>query len=152
MRTAMAKAEVGADGYGEDPPAGGLAGRLAARVGKDAAVFVPSGTMGNQIALRLLGAPGTSVVIGRHQHPVIYEQGAAAVNGSFQFHLIDDSQGVLSVAAIADAIEGQQHHWLPVSAICIENTHMPSSGVPWTLDEVRSVAALGPPVHMDGAR
>src|SRR3954464_8410702 len=116
MRTAMAKAEVGADGYGEDPPAGGLAGRLAARVGKETAVFVPSGTMGNQIALRLLGAPGTAVVIGRRQHPVIYEQGAAAVNGWSQFHLVDDSDGVLDVAAVADAIEAEHHHWLPVSA------------------------------------
>jgi threonine aldolase len=118
----------------------------------DAALFVPSGTMANQIALRIVAQPGTAVVIGRHQHPVIYEQGAAGVNGSYQFHLMDDTDGVLSAAAIADVIDGERHHWLPVSAICIENTHMPSGGVPWSLNEVAAVASLGLPVHMDGAR
>src|SRR4051794_7710393 len=152
MRRAMADAEVGDDGYGEDPTVRRLEELFAGRVGKEAAVFVPSGTMGNQIALRLLGAPGTAVVIGRRQHPVIYEQGAAAVNGWSQFHLIDDSEGVLDVAAVADAIEAEHHHWLPVSAVCIENTHMPSGGVPWPLERVQAVAALGLPVHLDGAR
>jgi threonine aldolase len=152
MRAAMAEAEVGDDGYGEDPTVRRLEEQFAARVGKDAAVFVPSGTMGNQIALRLLGQPGTAVVIGRRQHPVIYEQGAAGVNGWSQFHLVDDGDGVLSVDAVADAIEGEQHHWLPVSAVCIENTHMPSGGVPWPLERVQAIAALGLPVHLDGAR
>jgi threonine aldolase len=138
MRAAMAEAEVGDDGYGEDPTVRRLEEQFAARVGKDAAVFVPSGTMGNQIALRLLGQPGTAVVIGRRQHPVIYEQGAAGVNGWSQFHLVDDGDGVLSVDAVADAIEGEQHHWLPVSAVCIENTHMPSGGVPWPLERVQT--------------
>src|SRR3954447_1713245 len=112
MRRAMAEAEVGDDGYGEDPTVRRLEELFADRVGKEAAVFVPSGTMGNQIALRLLGAPGTSIVIGRRQHPVIYEQGAAGVNGRSQFHLVDDDDGVLSVADVADAIEAEHHHWL----------------------------------------
>src|SRR3954465_10280555 len=100
MRTAMADAEVGADGYGEDPTVRRLEELFADRVGKDAAVFVPSGTMGNQIALRLLGQPGTSVAIGRRQHPVIYEKGAAGVNGWSQFALVDDTEGVLPIDAI----------------------------------------------------
>jgi len=152
MRRAMAEAEVGDDGYGEDPTVRRLEALFAERVGQQAAVYVPSGTMGNQIALRLLGRPGTSVVIGRRQHPVIYELGAAAVNGWSQFHLLDDSVGELSVDEVALAIEAEQHHWLPVSAVCIENTHMPSGGVPWSIDALRSITALGLPVHMDGAR
>src|SRR5436190_2782179 len=105
MRRAMADAEVGDDGYGEDPTVRRLEALFAERVGKEAALYVPSGTMGNQIALRLLGQPGTAVVIGRRQHPVIYEQGAAGVNGWSQFLLLDDTDGVLAVDAIAEAVE-----------------------------------------------
>src|SRR3954471_6651064 len=152
MRRAMAAAEVGDDGYGEDPTVRRLEERFAERVGKEAAVFVPSGTMGNQIALRLLGRPGTAVAIGRRQHPVIYEQGAAGVNGWSQFLLLDDADGLLPIDEIADAIEASAHHWLPVSAVCVENTHMPAGGVPWELAALDSIAALGLPVHVDGAR
>lgn len=152
MRRAMAEADVGDDGYGEDPTVRRLEELFAERVGKDAAVYVPSGTMGNQIALRLLGKPGTSVVIGRRQHPVIYELGAAAVNGWSQFHLLDDTTGVLSPDDVAAAIDAEQHHWLSVSAVCVENTHMPSGGVPWSLDALDAIADFGLPVHMDGAR
>src|SRR3954447_15005189 len=118
MRAAMAEAEVGDDGYGEDPTVRRLEELFASRVGKEAALYVPSGTMGNQIALRLLGRPGTSIAIGRRQHPVIYEQGAAGVNGWSQFELLDDSDGLLPLDALADAVEAHHHHWLPVSAIC----------------------------------
>ena len=82
MRRAMAEAEVGDDGYGEDPTVRALEEAYAERVGKEAAVFVPSGTMANQIALRLLGRPGTAVVAGRRQHVVIYEDGAAGTNAA----------------------------------------------------------------------
>src|SRR5256885_12994637 len=148
MRAAMADAEVGDDGYGEDPTVRRLEALFAERVGRAAAVYVPSGTMGNQIALRLLGLPGTSIVIGRRQHPVIYEQGAAGVNGWSQFHVVDDDLGVLTVDDAMNAIESHRHHWLPVSAVCIENTHMPSGGVPWGVEEVGAIAALGLPVHL----
>src|SRR5688500_752448 len=112
MRAAMADAEVGDDGYGEDPTVRRLEEAFASRVGKEAAIYVPSGTMGNQIALRLLGAPGTAVVAGRRQHVVIYECGAAAVNGRFQFHLLPDDAGTLDALAIAELIEAADHHWL----------------------------------------
>lgn len=152
MRRAMADAEVGDDGYGEDPTVRRLEERFAEIVGKDAALFVPSGTMGNQIALRLLGRPGTAVAIGRRQHPVIYEQGAAAVNGTAQLFLLDDTDGTLDPTAIAELVEAARHHWLPVSAVCVENTHMPAGGVPWPLERLAGVAAVGLPVHLDGAR
>jgi threonine aldolase len=153
MRRAMADAEVGDDGYGEDPTVNRLEEAFAVRVGKPAALFLPSGTMGNQIALRLLGSPGTAVIAGRRQHIVIYEQGAAGVNGPAQLQPIDDDDGTLDAAVIRDAVEaGAGHHWLPVSAVCIENTHMPSGGRVWPTDRLVAVAAVGLPIHLDGAR
>src|SRR5438477_7929824 len=85
MRRAMAEAEVGDDVYGEDPTVNALQEAFAERVGKQAALFVPSGTMGNQLALRLLAPPGTSVIAGRRQHVVIYENGAGGRNAGAQF-------------------------------------------------------------------
>src|SRR5437588_10290738 len=85
MRRAMADAEVGDDVYGEDPTVNALEVAFAARVGKERALFVPSGTMGNQLALRLLTTPGDCVVAGRRQHVVVYENGAGGRNAAVQF-------------------------------------------------------------------
>ena len=95
MRRAMADAEVGDDDYGEDPTVRTLEEAFAARVGKPAALFVPSGVMANQIALRVLTTPGTAVVAGRRQHVVAYEFGAAALNAGVQFVAVDDDDGML---------------------------------------------------------
>jgi threonine aldolase len=121
-------------------------------VGKDAAVFVPSGTMGNQIALSLLAPPGTNVVVGRRQHVLNHEMGASGRNGQYQLWPVDDPGGVLDAGAVASAIAAGAHHHPEVSAICVENTHMPAGGAPVPLDAMRSVAGHGLPVHLDGAR
>src|SRR5579859_3608350 len=105
MRRAMAEAEVGDDVYGEDPTVNQLQAEFAARVGKDAALFVPSGTMGNQLALRLLAPPATVVIAGRRQHVAIYENGAAARNTGVQFHLVDDDDGVISASDVQWAVD-----------------------------------------------
>jgi threonine aldolase len=154
MRRAMAEAEVGDDGYGEDPTVRALEEAYAARVGKDAAVFVPSGTMANQIALRLLGRAGTAVVAGRRQHVVIYEDGAAGTNAATSWYLLDDDEGVLAPDGVQEAIASAEHHWAPVSAVFIEDTHMPSGGRPWPREALDAVAdAAGAlPIHLDGAR
>ena len=152
MRRAMAEAVVGDDGSGEDPTVNELETEFAERLGKEAAVFVPSGTMANQIALRVLGVPGTAVVAGRSQHVVAFENGAAAMNASIQWHTVDDSRGQLALDDVKLAIDLAEHHQVPVSAVFIENTHMASSGTPWSVEAIDAVAALGPPVHLDGAR
>ncbi len=152
MRRAMADAEVGDDGSGEDPTVNLLEQIFAERVGKEAAVFVPSGTMGNQIALRVLGVPGTAVVAGRSQHVVAFENGAAAMNASVQWHTVDDSCGELGFSDVKLAVELADHHQVPVSAVFVENTHMASSGTPWDVDALDAIAGLGRPVHLDGAR
>ncbi len=148
----MASAEVGDDGYGEDPTVNRLEGAYAERVGKESAVFVPSGTMANQLALRVLAAPGTTVVAGRRQHVVIYEEGAAGTNGAAQLHAVDDTDGMLAVDDVRWALAAADHHHPSVGAIFVENTHMPAGGTPWDLDRLRAVAGLGPAVHEDGAR
>jgi len=154
MRRAMAGAEVGDDGFGEDPTVAELEELYAARVGKDAAVFVPSGTMANQIALRVLAPPGSAVVAGRRQHVVAYEAGAGARNAGVQFHAVPDADGVVQPADVTYAVSLADFHQPRVSLVCIENTHMAAGGVPWELGELDALAAAaGPiPVHMDGAR
>src|ERR1700679_2240875 len=104
MREAMAKAHVGDDGYGEDPTINELETRFAQLVGKEEAVFVASGVMANQIALRMLAKPGDLVVAGRHQHVVSFEMGAAARNSATQFATVDDSKGVLDLADVVEII------------------------------------------------
>jgi threonine aldolase len=149
MRRAMADATVGDDGFGEDPTVAELESELAGRLGKEAAVFVPTGTMGNQIALRIMGMPGTRVIAGRSQHVVAYERGAAAVNARVQLDLVDDSGGVLDAETVQAAIDANA---LDVSAVFVENTHMEACGMPWELDALDAVVAVGRPVYMDGAR
>jgi threonine aldolase len=154
MRRAMAEAEVGDDGFGEDPTVNRLEEAFSERVGKEAALFVPSGVMANQIALRVLAAPGTAVVAGRRQHVVAYELGAGARNAAIQFIPVDDTKGTVSPADVAWAREAARHHQPEVSLVCVENTHMAAGGTPWDVVDLQSVqaAASGLPVHMDGAR
>jgi len=154
MRTAMAKAEVGDDVYAEDPTVNALQEAFAARVGKEAALFVPSGTMGNQLALRLLAPPATAVIAGRRQHVVIYENGAAGRNAGVQFHTLADEDGALDPAEVAWLVDAGKHHWVRPGLVCVENTHMPANGAAWSLDRLDAVVAAGDglPVHMDGAR
>jgi threonine aldolase len=154
MRRAMAEAEVGDDDYGEDPTVRALEEAFAARVGKPAALFVPSGVMANQIALRVLTTPGTAVVAGRRQHVVAYEFGAAALNAGIQFIEVDDSDGMVDAGDVRHAIGAAAHHQPVVSLVSIENTHMAASGAPWTSGALQSLvdAAGTVPIHMDGAR
>jgi threonine aldolase len=152
MRRAMASAEVGDDVYGEDPTVNALEAAFAERVGKEAALFVPSGTMGNQIALRLLTAPGTAVLAGRRQHVVIYENGAGGRNAGVQFTTLDDADGTISAEDVRWAVEAAEHHHVRPGLVCVENTHMPADGAPWPPEALEAVAAVGLPVHLDGAR
>jgi threonine aldolase len=157
MRRAMAEAEVGDDAYGEDPTVNRLEAEFAERVGKPAALFVPSGTMANQIALRILTRPGDLVASGRRQHVVVYENGAAALNAGVQFALLDDQDdGVLDPADLEWLVEAIDHHQPVPQGVCVENTHMPANGAPWPIDRLRGFAdvarALGLWVHLDGAR
>jgi threonine aldolase len=154
MRRSMAEAVVGDDDSGEDPTVRALEEAFAERLGKAAALFVPSGIMANQIAFRVLATPGTAVVAGRRQHVVAYEYGASARNAAVQFHAVDDADGMLDPDDVRWAREASDYHQPAVSLISIENTHMAASGAVWSIDRLLSVAAAAGdvPIHLDGAR
>jgi threonine aldolase len=156
MRRAMADAEVGDDDYGEDPTVNRLQDAFAELLGKEAALYVPSGTMANQIALRALTRPGDAVVTGRHQHIVLYEAGAGPINSGVTFVPADDRLGRLDPAEVEPVIEAARHHQPDVSLIAVEDTHMASGGRVWSDEAIQAIDRLAVrhriPVHLDGAR
>ncbi len=153
MRAAMAQAPVGDDGYGEDPSVNDLEARVAALLAKEAAVFVPSGVMANQMAVRVLTSPGDVIVAGANQHLVDFEMGASARNSSVQFALVEDATGQLDLDRVVEIIQSESHHRAHVGAVAVENTHMPSGGTPWPAGALEALAhAVERPVHLDGAR
>jgi len=152
MRKAMAEAEVGDDGFGDDPTLNRLQRVFAERLGKEAALFLPSGTMANQVAMRVLAPAGTSVIAGRRQHVVTHEGGAFGTNQVAQLHIVDDDDGTIDPAEVAHLVEGAAHRWPAPAVVCVENTHLASGGRPWPRERLDAVAAVGVPVHLDGAR
>jgi threonine aldolase len=156
MRAAMAAAEVGDDGYGEDPTVRRLEERAAAEVGTEAALFVVSGTMANQLAVGVLARPGTEVCCPARAHVRRYEHGALAANLGLQVHPLDDPDGRVDPQGLREVLRGAGHDLPPVGAVMIENTHMVAGGVPLPPAHVTAVAAAaaegGVPLHCDGAR
>ena len=156
MRRAMAEAEVGDDDYGGDPTVNELQDVFAELLGKAAAIFVPSGVMANQIAIRCLTRPGDAVVAGRRQHVVVYEEGAGPINSGITFLTLDDRDGTLDPLEVKNAIDSAQHHQPPVCMISLEDTHMPAGGRVWPDGAMEAVAAVAAPhhipVYIDGAR
>jgi threonine aldolase len=127
MRRAMAEAEVGDDEYGEDPTVNRLQEAYADITGKEASIYVPSGTMANQIALRCLTRPGDAVITGRRQHVVLYEEGAGPVNAGVTFLVVDDESGALDPEAVDLAVESGRHHQPQARLVAVEDTHMASA-------------------------
>jgi len=157
MREAMARAEVGDDVFGEDPTINALEALVAERTGKDAALFVASGTMGNLSSLLAHAQRGQEVILGDESHIYHYEAGGASALGGLVFHPVamrDD--GVMPAAAIAAALRPRADWLAPPGVICLENTHNRCSGAIVPPEYVAEVAALartrGLPVHLDGAR
>ncbi len=151
MRRAMTDAEVGDDEYGEDPTVNRLQSLAAGALGTEAALYVPSGTMANQLAIRVHSRPGTEVLCPARSHVYQYEVAASPQNSGVQMHpLWDMPDGIIA------AVEGMQHEFPPVSMLVLENTYMAMSGVPTGADEMRTLVKLGRDgglrVHVDGAR
>ena len=151
MRRAMADAEVGDDVYGEDPTVNRLQSLAASLLGKEAALYVPSGTMANQLAIRVLAETGTEVLCPDRAHVYRYEAAAAPVNSGVQMHPLWDLPD-----GIALAIEGVAHHLPRPTLLVLENTYMALSGAPIGADEMATLCGIaragGLRVHVDGAR
>ncbi len=152
MRKAMAEAEVGDDGFGDDPTVARLEAAFAERVGKEAALFVPSGTMANQIALRVLAPPGAAVLAGRRQHLVVREVAAAGANAPVQVITLDDADGTLDPDEVARWAADAAVGWVAPAAVFVEDTHGEVGGRVWPIERLAAIAAVGLPVHLDGAR
>jgi threonine aldolase len=154
MRQAMAAAAVGDDVYGDDPTVQELESLGAELMGKEAAVFVPSGTFGNQLALFTWCQRGTEVILGEECHILQHEAGAAAIIAGVQTRPVAAPEGALNPDQIRRRLRKRELHEPASSLICLENAHSLGRVVPLAaMDAVRALAdAWGIPVHLDGAR
>jgi threonine aldolase len=157
MRRAIAEAVVGDDVFRDDPTVRALEDRISALTGKPAAVFVPSGTMGNQLAIHSLTRPGDEVIAERLSHIILYEQGGLGANSGCLAHPLDGPGGRIDPQQIVSAHrDSEDEHIARLSLVCVENTHNRSGGRVIPLAHVQTVAAaarsIGARVHLDGAR
>jgi threonine aldolase len=156
MRQAMAAAPVGDDQYGEDPSVNRLQERVAELLGKEAALFVPSGTMANQIGLKILTRPGDEVILGDEAHMVWHESGAGAANSGVQF-TVAGYAGLFTAADLRAAYKPPGHIVLPpTTLVAIENTHNRGGGVVFPQTEAVAICnaarGLNMASYLDGAR
>ena len=156
MRRAMAEAEVGDDTFKEDPTVLRLEARMAELTGKQAALFVPSGHMGNQLCLRSLSQPGDSVICHSFAHLVAYETGAMCALSGLQPFPIDSQDGTFTPEQVERRLQPVNIHNPKNRIVALENTHNRCGGTVWPLDLVRDLGRFahgrGLAVHMDGAR
>lgn len=156
MRDAIANAEVGDDALGDDPTTRGLEERIAALLGKEGALFFPSGIMANETAIVVLARPGTEVVVDAAAHVLDWEEGAAAAWAGVQLQPVATAPGAVTAAAMEAAIRSGSPYQPRTSLLCLENTHNAAGGKVLPLETLRDVRAVadrhGLPVHLDGAR
>ncbi len=155
MREAIARAEVGDDVYGEDPSVNRLQELAAERLGKPAALFVPSGSMANQLALGAHSEHGDAVIAGTNAHLYLYEGGAAGALSGVQFTFVGE-EGLFDADDVRGAIHPRDSHFARTRLVCVENTHNRSGGRVFPLEQLRAVAEAareaGLSLHLDGAR
>lgn len=156
MREAMSHAEVGDDVFGEDPTVNRLQETVAELLGKEAALFVPSGTMSNQIAIKCHTQPGDEVILERDSHSFHYEGGGPALLSGVQLHPLPGVRGVISAGQVEAAVRPGDHHYPHTSLVCLENTHNRAGGTIFPLDTIREIRAVADRyalrMHLDGAR
>ena len=156
MRQAMAKAEVGDDVYGEDPTVNQLQQEVATLLGKEDALFVPSGTMANQIALHVLTDPGDEVILDGSSHIYNYETGAAGVLSGIQLHPVSTDNGLLTPEAVAAAVRPEGAVFARSRVVALENTANKAGGRVYSLERVQAITDVarshGLHTLLDGAR
>lgn len=156
MREAMARAEVGDDVWGEDPTVRRLEAAAAERLGKEAGLFVTSGTQGNLVSVLAQTRPGQEVVLDLDSHIFNYEVAGTSVIGGLQMRPVKTARGFLTPDQVREALRPANIHIPETGLVCIENTHNRHGGTCCTPEEIAAVAevahAAGVPVHLDGAR
>jgi threonine aldolase len=156
MREAMARAEVGDDVFCDDPTVKALESRTAELLGKEAALFVPSGTMANQLAIRGHTEPGDEILVEANAHLYYYEGGAPAALSGVMCRCINGQRGIFTGADVEAALRPADQHFPCTRLVCLENTHNRGGGKIWSIGQVQEVAAAarkhGLQLHLDGAR
>ena len=156
MRRAMAEAEVGDDVWGEDPTANALQEQCADLFGKEAGLFVPSGSMGNEAAIKALTNPGEEIIVEASSHVIEAEVGAPATISQVLVRALPGERGVFDLDELADAIRPPSRFFTHTSLVCLENTHQGSGGAVVPIEALRDMAKVardrGVKVHLDGAR
>ena len=156
MRAAMAAAEVGDEQLREDPTVNELERRTAELLGHEAALFLPTATMANQIALRVLSRPGAELIAEERTHILVYEAGGPAVHSGLVMLGLPGVAGRITPEQVRRAVAGADPPLQPAGVLVLENNHRSSGGRVWPLDELRSVIDegrdLGLAIHLDGAR
>ncbi len=156
MRKVMAEAEVGDDVFAEDPTVNALQEKVARLLGKEAAIFVPSGTMANQLAIKSHTQPGDEVIIEATSHLYNFEGGAGGALSGVQFYCLKGMRGILDASQIEEGIRPLDHHFAVTRLICLENTHNRGGGSIYPLNKMVEIYRLakskGFLVHLDGAR
>ncbi len=156
MMMAMAQAELGDDVFGEDPTINALQAKVADLLGKEAALFVPSGTMANQICIKVHTQPGDEVIMEKGCHLFNYETGALAFLSSIQPHLIEGERGVMTAEQIKRAIRPKLYYMPRSALVAIENTHNRAGGTIYPLEVIKEIHQLTRNeqmgYHLDGAR
>jgi threonine aldolase len=156
MRKAMAEAEVGDDVFGEDPTVNTLQEKVARLLGKEAALFVPSGTMANQLAIKSHTQPGDEVIVESSSHPYNFEGGAGAALSGIQFRCLQGVRGILDASQVEEAIRPADHHFPITRLVCLENTHNRGGGSIYPVEKMEEIYRLaksrGLLIHLDGAR
>jgi len=156
MRDAMMRAELGDDVFGDDPTVNALQERIAALLGKEAALFFPSGTQANQSGIRLLTRPGTELLVEATAHVLTYEIAGVADISRVQVRPVATPDGVLTAALLRAALRPASPHYPKISAIAIENTHNAAGGKVMPVAVGDAIGAFARevklPLHLDGAR
>jgi len=156
MRRAMAEAEVGDDVFGDDPTVNRLQEKVAALLGKEAAIYVPSGSMANQTAIRAQTQPGDEIIAHADSHIYHYEAGAPAGLSGCSMRLLAGERGLFTAAAVRAALRPTDSHFPQSALIVVENTHNRGGGTCWSLEEIARIRPLADEfhlrMHLDGAR
>lgn len=152
----MASAEVGDDVLGDDPTVKELEAETASLLGKEAALFVPSGTMANQLAIRAQTEPGDEMVVEANAHMYYYEGGGPAALSGVSCRCLEGQRGIFTADDLQAALRPADSHFPRTSLVCVENTHNRGGGKIWSLDQLREIATTARKndlkLHLDGAR